>query len=145
LLAKLNDEFKELSRGGEVSEGDWRGFFMPVHDGQHIQQVRLFVHHSDDDGKGNGDHTDGTRFMLDVELSRIGPLQIDGLVRDKRLDLVVRTREALPDEMRHDINRIFSDAGDITGFKGVLTFQAGPKMPPPPLAQVVGHRPDVVV
>jgi hypothetical protein len=83
--------------------------------------------------------------MLDVELSRIGPLQIDGLVRDKRLDLVVRTREALPDEMRHDINRIFSDAGDITGFKGVLTFQAGPKMPPPPLAQVVGHRPDVVV
>lgn len=145
LLAKLNDEFKELSRGGEVSEGEWRGFFMPVHDGQHVQQIRLFVHHRDSDGKDEGDDAEGTRFMLDVELSRMGPVQIDGLVRDKRLDLVVRTREALPDEMRHDINRIFDDAGNITGFKGVLTFQAGPKMPPTPLAHVVGHRPDVVV
>lgn len=145
LLSKLNDEFRELGRGGEVSEGDWRGFFLPVHDGQHIQQVRLFVHHNADDGTGDGGEAGGTRFMLDVELSRMGPVQIDGLVRDKRLDLVVRTRHALPEEMRHDINRIFSDAGDITGFKGVLTFQAGPKMTPPPLEQVVGHRPDVVV
>lgn len=145
LLAKLNDEFKELGRGGEVSEGEWRGFFMPVHDGQQIQQIRLFVHHNGGDGKGEGDDAEGTRFMLDVELSRMGPVQIDGLVRDKRLDLVVRTRAALPEEMRHDINRIFASAGETTGFRGVLTFQAGPKMPPPPLEQVVGHRPDVVV
>jgi hypothetical protein len=144
LLGKLSDEFKELGRGRDVSEGEWRGFFLPVNDGQQIQQVRLFVH-KHGAGKDADGEAEGTRFMLDVEMSRLGPVQIDGLVRSKRLDLVVRTRQALPEEMRRDINALFVTAGETTGFTGGLTFQAGPKMPPPPLEQVVGHRPDVVV
>jgi len=146
LIGKLNDEFREIGRGSEAREGEWRGYFLPVHDGQHIQQVRLFVHrHGGEDGDGTDGEAEGTRFMVDVEMTRLGPIQIDGLVREKRLDLVVRTREALPDEMRREISAIFVSAGETTGFKGGLTFQAGPKMPPPPLEQVVGHRPDVVV
>ncbi|MCH8835756.1 MAG: hypothetical protein IH925_07395 [Proteobacteria bacterium] len=66
--------------------------------------------------------------MIDVELERFGHLQLDGLVRarNKRLDLIVRTASPLPRQMHDDIRRIFRDATELTGIKGVVAFQAAP-------------------
>ena len=46
-----------------------------------------------------------------MELSQLGRMQLDGLVRggNKRLDLIVRSATPLPGHMRDDIRRIFSE------------------------------------
>jgi hypothetical protein len=77
-----------------------------------------------DDDKGDTE----TRFVLDVGLSRLGRIQLDGLIgeRDKRLDLIIRSQQPLPGAMRNDIRDIFINAGEITGMKGGLSFQAAP-------------------
>ena len=64
-------------------------------------------------------------FLLDVELSRLGPLQFDGLVRGKRLDLMLRTQRPLDPAMRQEIAEIFQTAQQATGYAGQLFFQAG--------------------
>jgi len=126
LIARLGQEFGQLSRPVESGGADWRLFLIPLVDGSQVQQIRFFERHGSR-GHGAGDDQsegDSTRFILEVELSRVGDMQIDGLVRGKRFDLMLRTRRLLPDVMRHDITAIFSDANEAAGFVGSIGFQA---------------------
>ena len=70
----------------------------------------------------------GTRFIVDLDLSRLGRVQLDGLVyqKEKHMDLIVRTENRLPDRMHEDIRNIFQEAVDVTGIKGGVSFQAAP-------------------
>lgn len=126
LLARLGRDFGQLSRQVESGGADWRLFLIPMLDGSQVQQIRFFERHGSH-RRGTGDDQkdgDSTRFILEIELSRLGDMQIDGLVREKRFDLVLRTRRPLSDIMRHDIIEIFTDANDAAGFTGTLGFQA---------------------
>ncbi len=135
LLARLGSDLGQLARSSETAGGDWRFFSIPFYDGQHIQPIRLFLrHHSPGGSGGDGqDKTDdATRFILDVELSRVGEMQLDGLVRENRFDLILRTRQALPDAIRQNIAKIFQDANETAGYSGQLAFQAASGWAPMP-------------
>ena len=69
-------------------------------------------HRRDEDGEEGeeGEVEGATRFVVELELSRLGPLQLDGLVRQSRFDLIVRTTSPLAAEMRRDILGIFDDS-----------------------------------
>ena len=126
LLSRLSQDFGQMGRLAEGASGDWRQFFIPLLDGDQIQQFRFFVRHGPPE-RGRQDEEgeeDSTRFILEVELSRLGDLQLDGLVRGKHFDLILRTRAPLPNEMHQDIRRIFNDANDATGYAGKIGFQA---------------------
>jgi hypothetical protein len=126
LVSRLGRDFGQLSRLADNEGGDWRLFFIPVHDGEQLQQLRLFLRHGwhDRDGGSAPDDEDPTRFVVEVEMSRLGDLQLDGLVREKRLDLILRSRAPLPDFMRRDITRIFHEANEATGNRGNIGFQS---------------------
>ena len=126
LVARLGQDFGQLSRHVESGGTDWRLFLIPLLDGSQVQQIRFFERHGSQRHGTGGDRRDGdaTRFILEVELSRLGDMQIDGLVRGKRFDLMLRTRQHLPERMRHDITEIFSDANDAAGYIGSIGFQA---------------------
>ncbi len=126
LLSRLGQDFGQLGRLADNEGGDWRLFFIPLHDGDQLQQLRLFLRHGwgDRDGGPGQDDEDQTRFVVEVEMSRLGDLQLDGLVREKRLDLILRSRAPLPDFMRRDITQIFHEANEITGNRGSIGFQS---------------------
>jgi hypothetical protein len=127
LLSRLNDDFRELARvADDPGSGDWRVAMVPVNAHASIDQLRFMTR------REKGDDADSpspsTRFVVDVTLSRLGRVQIDGLVRsrDKRLDLVVRTAEPLLPEMREDIRRLFTAATQATGIAGLVAFDSRP-------------------
>ena len=127
MLTRLGDDFSQLARMAEEPvSGDWRVALIPFYSEHELRQLRLYSRPHGSDGEGDGPA--GTRFVIDVDLSRLGRLQIDGLVRGggKNLDLIVRTEAPLPDEMAGDIGRIFGDAKELTGFAGGIAFQAAP-------------------
>jgi hypothetical protein len=126
LLSRLNRDFSQLARMSETAGGDWRLLTVPLLDGSHVQQLRLFVRRRRNPLAGNeAEGADvATRFILDVELSRLGDMQLDGLVRDQRFDLILRTRRLLSDEMRREITGIFNDANGAAGHHGQISFQA---------------------
>jgi hypothetical protein len=94
--------------------------------GAEIQQIRLLLRQNEEEP--NEEATSDTRFVVDVDLSRLGRLQLDGLVRDKgkSLDLIVRSDAHLADTIQNDIRTIFLEAADSTGLKGGVNFQAAP-------------------
>ncbi len=126
LLGRLGQDFGQMGRLAEGASGDWRLFFIPLLDGDLVQQLRFFVRHGPPERGHQGEEgeEDSTRFILEVELSRLGDMQLDGLVRGKRFDLILRTRTPLPGEMRQDITQIFTDANEATGYSGKIGFQA---------------------
>ena len=79
-------------------------------------------------GREDGDAEGGVRFIIDLELDRLGRLQFDGLVqgKDKRFYLILRSAGDLPQQISHDIRQIFEDACEVTGIKGEIVFQSGP-------------------
>ncbi len=129
LAPRLGEEFRQIGAfSREPLIGDWRIVLIPFFTGQDTEQVRLFLKPY---GGEDGDETaspQGIRFVVDVNLSRLGRLQLDGLVRDdkKRLDLIVRSDEPLPATMQNDIRAIFENAAELTGINGGVSFQAAP-------------------
>lgn len=134
MLRRLGDDVRLLAGDGDEADGriartaDWRSLPLPLF-GAGIEQSRLLVRR---DGGGNPDE-DGkpgneSRFVVDLRLTSIGRLQLDGLIDTdaRRFDMLVRTTSALPARFRSDILQIFSAANETIGMTGGLSFRATP-------------------
>jgi hypothetical protein len=65
---------------------------------------------------------DGIRFALEAELSRLGPVQLDCLLRAKRVILVLRSHRGFSPELRDDMRAVFQRALRSAGIGGDLSF-----------------------
>jgi hypothetical protein len=132
ILSRLGDDFSALQRMGEEAPGrDWRMMPIPLYGGAEIDQIRMLMRRHGGERDEDDDETGprgGIRFVLDVDLSRLGRMQLDGLVRekDKRFDLIVRSDQPFPGPVQNDIRAIFEDAIGASGTKGGLAFQSMP-------------------
>ena len=128
LLNRIREDMGQLSRlADEPTASDWRTFMIPFLNGSQLEQIRLFTRPQpeDEDNEVTGP---GTRFIVDVTLSKLGHIQLDGLVDQahRRLDMVVRSDSHLPPDMRNDIRHLYEQSGEITGYRGGVGFQAQP-------------------
>lgn len=129
LAAKLDGDFKQMSRlADDPGGGDWRIALVPFGQAPDIQQIRILTRRQTRDEDDPQPANDSTRFVIDLDLSNVGRMQLDGLVRDKdkRVDLMVRSDRPLPVRMRDEIRRIFAEANDIAGIGGTVGFQSTP-------------------
>lgn len=128
LAGRLREDMGQMSRRfGDPESGDWRMQGVPFFQNNDIEQFRLLIRDHDDDEEDT-DSKRGTRFVIDLDLSRLGHLQIDGLVgeKGKRLDLVLRSDTPLDATMRRDLSAIYQNAMEVTGINGSIGFQAAP-------------------
>ncbi|NYZ15220.1 hypothetical protein HL658_21990 [Azospirillum sp. RWY-5-1] len=127
LLERLDREFREASQAPETAAGEWRPVAMPMLDTTGLHPIRICVRPvGEEEPEDGADRRDrGNRFLIDVELSRLGPMQLDGLVRENRFDLILRSHAALTPELRQELTRVFADSVAAVGFAGGLSFQSG--------------------
>jgi hypothetical protein len=147
LAGRVADEFGKLARLAEPppSQQDWRVYLVPFHDGQQLQQIQLFTRrHKQNGGDAEGDDITA-RFVFDVELTRLGRIQLDGLAGDKRFDLMVRSRTPLTEEMRRHITLLFGAAREEGGFQGEIGFQTVSEFPVEPLEDRAEPTPHGIV
>ena len=109
---------------GDTGPSGWQSLPVPLFDGERIQQIRMYMRRT---RRKAGEHG-ATRFMIEAELTRLGSVQLDGLISKPQFDLVVRTRTGLPPAMRGDIIEIFGDALLATNLKGAVDFQVAADM-----------------
>jgi len=135
VITRLTSDFRGISRQAqETLSGDWRGISLPLLNSDDIDMIQFFTrqqHIEDDENTEdeNADSADGkaTRFLLNLRLSRLGDVQIDGFLRhQKTLDVFLRTRAPLPADTRQDILRAFHDGLEQAGLPGgQIAFQTG--------------------
>jgi len=126
---KLAHEFGQLQNAmREPIAQNWTMYLIPMHQEQDFNQLRLFVR-QEDEGESKKTSGGGQRFVLDITLSHMGDMQLDGFVRKsdsrKQFDLVLRTTTPWPQDVQQQIRSIYEAALASTGMLGMLQVQVG--------------------
>lgn len=130
----LNKLAQDLGRSGQdVNDpvvGDWKSYPIPLHNNNQFQIVNFYVH-------GDGGRQDGTssleavskrkntRFVIDVRMSQLGPMQLDGFIQLRKLDIMVRSEHVLPEGLHSELRKVYTNALSGIDYAGSLNFQVG--------------------
>jgi hypothetical protein len=134
LLNRLSSDAAQLGRASDASaQGDWRALPFPLFDGSDLQQIWAFVR----EHRRSGDQADkkALRFVVELELTALGGMQLDGLIQDKQFDLIVRSSRLLPTRARQDLAGLFESSTEATGFGGSIIFQSDTTWPVSPFRE----------
>jgi hypothetical protein len=107
-------------------------------DGRDFRQIRFFERRRKRE-EAERKKEDSSRFVVECEHSEFGPVQLDGLMHERRMDLIVRTHDKLPADMERDILVLFGQSCTGLNLNGQLFFQAVPVFPVHPLDDFTGH------
>ena len=123
LVTRLRDEFRQLGQGTErAAAGEWRTVAVPLLNGAQIGHLRISSREHHDTGERKpGSRL--SRFLIDLDLSRLGPLQVDGLIQARRLDLVIRSERPLAEVVRTGIESVFHQSMESHDLTGGLAFR----------------------
>lgn len=130
LADRLKKDFLDLTEDSERprGDGDWQVITLPFAHGAQIDPIRLFVPRvSGEDKSKQGGKGQEQRFILEVQMSRLGRIQFDGLIQkdNARFDLIIRSGQSLGPDICRDIAGIFAECAQMTGVKGTVGFQSG--------------------
>lgn len=124
---RLSADFSKIAEQARTAlPSGWRAVSLPLMHESELSQAQLFWRRQDDaaeEGAASARKTQTTRFLLNVRLSRLGDMQLDGLMRQKRLDMIVRGEKMLPPSVRRDITAAYAQAMAQTGMEGSVGFQ----------------------
>ena len=126
LFKTLSDEFQNIVRlADDSTTNDWRIIPIPLIAGGKIEQIQLFMKNR---GRQIKSEDSAVRFVVDINLSSLGQLQLDGLLNEnkKNFELIIRTLKALTPSIEKTITSIFLNASEISGKTGGLTFKSSP-------------------
>jgi hypothetical protein len=140
ILQRLDGDLKEMQRQASAP-GDWRVAYVPFQDGGELRQLRIFSRREQSKGKNE---RDSKRFVVEVEFSELGDVQIDGLMRKPKLELMLRTHRQIPADLRDEIELVFLEGCTLAGLAGRLYFQAGERFPVNPIEEIAQRTQGVV-
>lgn len=142
LLRKLDDDFRDLGRLNQrQGDNDWQALVMPMMIGGKVEPIQIFMRRRKDPKKQQKQ----TRFIIDFNLESTGPIQFDGFVGTKQLDLVLRSETEFGPAFRLDVTAIFEEALAITGMVGSLRFHDREKPLPWPSPELDSRGPSTEI
>ncbi|MEA1676680.1 hypothetical protein [Nitrospirillum sp. BR 11163] len=131
LSARLSDDFNSIAtQAAEPNKDGWRTYAVPF--GDEVGRLQVHVRAiNEEEGEEEGGPARAARnrplrrFLIDLQLSQLGPMQLDGLIWTGRFDLVIRTRQLLPGSLTRELHGIYSNSLAAVGYSGGLAFQTG--------------------
>ena len=113
--------------------GEWHPIVLPLAADDNSPLLALLVrsepqnqNETPQDSSGDDEDPENqenpTRFILEVHLSQIGNIQLDGLIKEKTFNLKFKSLERLDSGLKNTIREIFSTALDTSGYTGGITF-----------------------
>jgi len=130
----LNKLIAEMQQAGGMAYdptiGTWRSYPLPIYNDQQFHMLNLYVHqdHQRQQQQGNGKvDASKTRFLINMNMSRLGALQLDGLSQRKQLDMIIRSERALPAGLPDELRGTYTRTLEALGLTGNILFQTGRK------------------
>ena len=125
LLKSLEKDFAASPKKASDGRSAWKGWSVPFLSGAIVEPVSLYLQKPQEDGhqrKGAAAKPDAVRFVLDLNLSRLGKLQMDGLAHrnERRFDLIVRHQNDLPASFDEKIRFIFTQTLTALNYTGTV-------------------------
>jgi hypothetical protein len=126
LLNRLGMESSSLNRlASDPVAQDWRALSLPMMFDNQMHKIALY-YKNESEREQKDPQGRQTRFIFDLSLDMMGKVQLDGLFRAKRLDLIVRTLTPFSQPMQQEMRRLYAGALGDTQIIGDLSFQNNP-------------------
>ena len=131
LVRKLSDEMAQA--GGTTRDptvGSWQSHPLPLYHDHKYHLLHLYVHKDDyrKPGKDGENQTETkTRFLINLNMSRLGAMQMDGLSQRKQLDMIVRSEQELPGRLPDELRNLYVHTLEALALTGSILFQTGRK------------------
>lgn len=128
VLSRFSQEMSGLSRAASEPIGqDWKALSLPLYWQNQLLKVPVFYRQDQDSHSGRDGEKGNTRFVINLDLSRMGKIQMDALFLKgaKRFDLILRTEQAFSKAMEHEMRGLFTEALEEVSLSGGLIFQTG--------------------
>jgi hypothetical protein len=131
LIARLAQQFSAATETAhDPVVGSWKSYAVPLHTNNQFQTINFYVHNEQQRQSSEGNKTskltnNAVRFVIDMKLTRLGALQLDGLSRPKMLDMIVRSERPLPEGLAQELRQTYIETLNAVGFSGTLNLQIG--------------------
>ena len=125
LLGRLEEDFIQLGRAAnDPPANEWRTTVIPFFNSTGLEQFRMYTQNHSSNGEGHN-FGDTTRFVVDITLSKLGRIQLDGFVKPKgrQVDLIIRSKDRMPSDIKRGIFSIYNEFIQTTKIKGQVSFQ----------------------
>ncbi len=133
LLKTLQSDIRRMASLPGETVGDWRPIVLPFDArGGEVPLAALLLQQRtelDPDADNQNDDEDdvaednGQRFILQVQFSVLGDIQLDGNIRRTVFDLAVRTASEFSASLKQDVQQLFQNALAANGYTGALDFE----------------------
>jgi hypothetical protein len=130
IATKLDADASQIGQHRPAPPGEWAITVLPYLGLATTKPMKLYRRTPDAEEEQKGG---GERFVIELELVRLGALQFDGLVRDRRFDLVLRSEKPLEADLRQVVERTYHDSLLIAGWSGELNYARSGPIPMIPL------------
>ncbi len=129
VLDALMKEGASSSRFMNTVSGDWRAWTFPMQYQENLVPINLYVQNqgSESGQSDEQEDSDATRFLFEFDLTRMGVLQIDGMMREANLDIFIRTEKEISSEMKAVLKGLYLKALDKSELTGDIAFQTKDK------------------
>lgn len=128
---KMDHDFSRISQLNiEQPTSEWRPLLIPLQYGPEITAIPMLTKQITDEEKENSENKQNndedkikeTRFILEVNFSQLGLVTIDGMLRQNRLDIILKSAQKIPFAIKMKLSRHFSDALHNHNFEGELVI-----------------------
>ncbi len=103
---------------------EWRASMFPLWHDHQLHKLPIYWKRMEDDDKKDRDKRQKLmRFLFDLKLSRMGEVQVDGFFQQKRLDMILRTKQPLSVPMQNTMRIGYAKAMERSSLTGELGFQ----------------------
>ncbi len=141
---KLTRDFQMTTgRATDTAGNEWRSYNIPMLNDNAISNLQLFIKKYDDkindeqEKKENKRKKNSKRFIIEVNFTKIGPLQLDGIANNKNIELMIRSYKPLDDNMRDEIKQLFIHMIEPLGLTGMVGFHVSKKFDVKPIREKV--------
>lgn len=108
---------------------EWRAAVLPFWNDGQIHKLPVYYKHWQDEQE-DGDkirEQRRMRFLFNLQLSRMGDVQVDGFLQKEKLDMILRTKAAMSVEMQQAMKITYTRAMERSNLAGEITFQFKPE------------------
>ena len=148
-LGSLRSDINQMASLAGETIGEWRPILLPfdARGGDVPLAALLLGQRPDVDPDAQHDNSDPTqrdnddtqRFILQVQFSVLGDIQLDGSISKQSFDLTVRSKNDLPTALQQDASALFYDALAANNFTGVIDFRQRETFSVDAAALIEGH------
>jgi len=125
---KITDNLKQSfnEKGSPVHDShssEWKSWLIPIMNENNMDSLKFYIKDDDNYNENEKENIIYTRFIISMNMSHLGHMQLDGLSKKGNLDLIVRSENKLPKTLLAEIKQTASKIYDATGLKGSIKFQ----------------------